>query len=228
MIDLAGNNRDWWPEFHGGTVAILASGPSMTRAQCDLVRETQWTAVAINETWRLAPWAHILYGCDWQWWAERAPARAEFDGLRVTGTVPKSNNRPHLPKAMEWQAALLNFIPVRSGSAVPLWKGPHVGAGSNSAFQVANWVARCGAKRIVLLGVDCHSPNSHWHAAHGHPGAWAQKPNLMGSWMQAWKNAEPEFKKRGICVMNCSPGSALTVFPRASIEWMTENSDACE
>jgi hypothetical protein len=218
MIDYTGKDKSWWPDMKGHTVAILASGPSMTRAQCDLVRGTSWTAVAINETWRLAPWAAVLYGCDWEWWAAKAPPSDEFDGLRVIGTVPKVRNKPQFPADMEKQAAQLRYLPVVAGQSHPLWQGPAVGAGSNSAFQVANWVARCGAVRLVLLGVDCHSPNVHWHGGHSHPMAQNQKPTLMNTWLTAWRNAAPQFTERGISVINCSPGSALDCFPRAKLE----------
>ena len=218
MIDFTGKDQSWWPDMKGRTVAILASGPSMTRAQCDLVRGTDWTAVAINETWRLASWAAVLYGCDWAWWAAKAPTIGEFDGLRVIGTVPTVRNKAQFPPEMEGQAAQLNYLRVVAGQSQPLWKGPAVGAGSNSAFQVANWAARCGATRLVLLGVDCHSPNVHWHGGHTHPMAQNQKPNLMTTWLAAWRNAAPQFTERGISVINCAPGSALDCFPRAKLE----------
>jgi hypothetical protein len=217
MIDLTGKDQSWWPDLTGKTVAILASGPSMTRAQCDLVRGTDWFSIAINETWRLAPWAAVLYGCDWQWWQHKAPSTHEFGGKRVVGTVANIKNKKQLPPEMEWQEALLNYLPVVAGQSQPLWRGPAVGAGSNSAFQVANWVARCGAKQIVLLGVDCHSPNEHWHGGHDHRMAQHQKPHLMKAWLMAWQNAAPQFTERGISVINCAPGSALGVFPRGDL-----------
>jgi hypothetical protein len=217
MIDFTGKNQDWWPDMKGRTVAILASGPSMARAQCDLVRGTDWTAVAINETWRLAPWAAVLYGCDWQWWAAKAPQPNDFDGLRVVGTVAQIRGKSQLTPKMAWQEPFLHYLPVKAGAHTPLWTGTAVGAGSNSAFQVANWVARCGVKRIILLGVDCHSPNAHWHGGHDHPKAQHQKPQLMNTWLRAWKNAAPEFVERGIEVINCSPASALKEFRRANL-----------
>ena len=217
MIDFTGKDQNWWPDLKGRTVAILAGGPSMTRAQCDLVRGTNWVAITINETWQLAAWAAILYGCDWQWWQSKAPPVSDFDGLRVVGTVTQIRGKAQYPPEMAWQEPILNYIPVKAGMHTPLWTGPAVGAGSNSAFQVANWVARCGVARLVLLGVDCHSPNVHWHNGHTHPEATNQKPSLMESWIRAWKNAAPEYKDRGIEIINCSPGSALKWFPRADL-----------
>jgi hypothetical protein len=40
----------------------------------------------------------------------------------------------------------------------------------------------------------------------------------MKAWLAAWRNAAPQFAERDISVVNCSPGSALDCFPRASLE----------
>ena len=217
MIDFTGNDQSWWPNLNGQTVAILASGPSMTQAQCDMVRKTDWTAIAINETWRLAPWAATLYGCDWLWWQDKAPKTDEFTGLRVVGTVSNVRGKPLYPPEMKWQEPHLRYLPVKAGMMSPLWTGPAVGGGSNGAFQAANWVARCGAKRIILLGVDCHSPNAHHHPPHTHRGVIEQKPQLMKAWLMAWTRSAPEFAERDIEIINCSPGSALKAYPRANL-----------
>lgn len=217
VIDFTGKDQSWWPSFKGKTVVIIGGGPSRTRAQCDLVRGTDWIAIAINESWRDAPWAAILYGCDWEWWQDKAPAIEEFDGLRVVGTVANIRNQAQYPPEMAWQEPHLHYLPVKAGLTTPLWRGPAVGAGSNSAFQVANWVGRCNGKNIVLLGVDCHSPGKHCHPPHTHRGATQQKPKLMKTWLMAWVNSAPEFRERGIEITNCSPGSALKEYPCADL-----------
>jgi hypothetical protein len=39
--------------------------------------------IAINNSWRLAPWADALYGCDYTWWhANRGVP--EFAGLKIS------------------------------------------------------------------------------------------------------------------------------------------------
>ena len=218
MIDLTGRDQSWWPDFKGQTVAILASGTSLTTKQCDTALDAGWACIAINETWRRAQRAEILYACDWQWWKERAPRPDEWSGLRITGTVAKNSNRPTLPGGMEWQAENLNYMPVRAGFGRLLWGGLELGAGQSSSFQAANLAVRCGARRLVLLGVDCHSENEHWHGKHTHPEASDQKPSLMKTWLKAWGFAAEDFKERGIECINCSPGSAVKCFPRMTVD----------
>ncbi len=219
MIDLSGKNQKWWPDLSGKTVAILASGPSMTKEQCEVVRDRGWYAIAINETWRLALWADMLYGCDWQWWRTCRPLQADFKGLRVLGSLPNTTKkRAHLPSEMKWQEPLLHYVPVRAGYSKMLLGGREIGAGSNSAFQAANIAVRCNVSRLVLLGVDCHSPNKHWHGNHSHPEAPHQKKTLMKTWMKAWELSVDQLAERKVEVVNCSLGSALKVFPIRKVE----------
>lgn len=219
MIDLAGKDQSWWPDLSNETVAILASGPSITREQCEVVRSRGWYAIAINETWRLAPWAKMLYGCDWEWWKHREPEPEKYRGVRVVGNMPvASKNQPYLPPEMKHQADRLHHAPVRAGINKLLWYGDLLGAGSNSAFQAVNLAVRCGAKRLVLLGVDCHSPNKHWHENHTFTGAAIQKERVMTTWLRAWQLARDDFNKRGIKCFNCSPKSAVDAFKKVSVE----------
>ncbi len=225
MIDLTGKDQSWWPKLKGQTVAILASGPSQSQEQCDAAIGAGWTCIAINETWRIARRAAILYGCDWQWWRARAPSAEEWKGQRITGTVPMRKHGPAFHKDMQWQCELLNYIPVMAGYSRIRWDGPTLGAGSNSAFQAVNLAVRCGAKRIILTGVDCRSPNAHWHEPHSHPMANVQRDSTIAAWIRAWKFAAVDFKERGIKCIDCSPKSALTCFQKMSIEEAVKNYD---
>jgi len=99
-----------------------------------------------------------------------------------------------------------------------IWEGHKIGAGSNSAFQAANLAVRWGASRIILLGVDCHSPGKHWHSNHTFVETSHQKQTLMHSWMRSWTNASKDLAQRGVEVVNCSPGTALDAFPKMTIE----------
>ena len=53
-----------WP---GATVACLGCGPSLNADQVVLLRGRA-RVIAINDAWRVAPWADVLYGCDGRWW----------------------------------------------------------------------------------------------------------------------------------------------------------------
>jgi hypothetical protein len=70
-------------EWAGKTVAILASGPSMSQAAADRVRADGIPAIVVNSTFRLAPWADLLYGADAKWW-QHTPRARQFAGTKVS------------------------------------------------------------------------------------------------------------------------------------------------
>jgi hypothetical protein len=218
MIDLAGKAQDWWPNLKGRTAVILASGPSQTREACELALGSGAYVVAINETWRLALRADALYACDWQWWKSKAPQAGDFRGLRVIATVLNRNGRPYLPGDMKWQLDHLHYFPTRAGAMVPLFAGRETGAGSSSAFQAANALARWGCDRIILTGVDCKDPPQHWHGNHAFPEYTRQKQTLADTWIEAWRQAAPIYAQRGVRIITCSPGTRLGVFPQMDLQ----------
>lgn len=75
---------------------------------------------------------------------------------------------------------------------------------------------------MILLGVDCHSPNRHWHGNHCFPEASHQKSTLMERWRIAWRNMAGDLKERGVECVNCSPDTACDAFPQAPVETMAE------
>ena len=50
---------------------MIAAGPSLMLPDVDYVRGRVTATIAVNESWRMAPWADVLYGCDadkfWRW-----------------------------------------------------------------------------------------------------------------------------------------------------------------
>ena len=72
--------------WKGQTLAILGGGPSLTAEQVELVRRSGWRCIAINDTYRLAPWADVHYFCDLRFWGwhHEAPEFKAFEGIWVT------------------------------------------------------------------------------------------------------------------------------------------------
>src|SRR5580765_1895454 len=71
------------PVWAGEPCAILASGPSMSQQVADAVRRLR--TVVVNNTFRLAPWADILYAADSRWWhAAVNKDLVTFQGKRVS------------------------------------------------------------------------------------------------------------------------------------------------
>lgn len=70
--------------WDGRTVALLASGPSLSSHDVDLVRAANIPTIAIGDAFRLAHWADMLYHTDAMWWRHHAETALKFRGLKVT------------------------------------------------------------------------------------------------------------------------------------------------
>lgn len=176
-------------EWDGMTVVCLASGPSLTESDVELVRRWREAAedrrvIVTNNTFMLAPWADVLYAMDRAWWTTMQP---EFAGERLTAV----DNAPHARR-----------------STSP--KGGNSGSG---AILLA---AHRGAARVILLGYDCQTgPGGirHWHGEHKKPlGNAVSLPKFHGQFLADSR------KIRGVEVINCSRATALDMYPRASLE----------
>lgn len=187
-----------WPDWRGETVVIVASGPSAQHAPLGLAKGRA-KFVAINDSWRLCPWADLLYACDGAWWRAKK-GLPEFSGLKVTQEQRAADD-----------FGLLK-VKVAHGCDVMLFNEfGALGSGSNSGFQALNLVVQLGASRVLLVGYDMSlAAGIHWHGAHG---AGLNNPNeiLVRRWLKARWSVPA-------AVVNCSGDSALTAFPKVIFE----------
>jgi hypothetical protein len=181
--------------FDGGTVAVLASGPSMSQAVADTVRAAGVPAIVVNATFRLAPWAWLLYGADHHWWTHEANRDAlQFKGLKasVDDEVAPGVHR-------------LRNSGVHGYDADP----SRLRTGNNSGYQAVHIAAHTGAARILLCGFDLRDTrDSHWHGDH----PWGLRrtgPATFDRWVSNFETLIPALAERGCEVVNCTPGSAL-------------------
>lgn len=203
------------PEWKGETAAILASGPSLTREQCEAVRG-KCRVIAVNNQGidtdcdgvrvpAMAPWADILYAADAKWWRHYHDRALKFAGRKVTV-------RATLPWPEVY--SLTQSIDRPSYDARP----GYIVSGGNSGYQALHLVVQLGATRVLLLGFDMKEGRNgrrHWFG--NHPG----KLNSRSSYT-TWRSAFEKFSRvldhMGIQVINCTPDSALKCFRRVPLE----------
>lgn len=179
----------------GRTVAILASGPSMSAEVAQQVRDSSAFAIAINTTYKLAPWADMLYAADVDWWKEhgKAPKLAEFSGLKVS-----------------CQSVTPGVLVLRNTGITGFDDDPGaVRTGSNSAYQALHIAAQAGASKVILCGCDMHG--GHWHGPHPEP-LKNTSAETYAKFLRRFATIAEPLKKRGVDVVNCTPGSALECF----------------
>lgn len=185
--------------FAGRTVCVMASGESLTHEDADAVRAAGIPCVAINNTFRRAPWSWALYAADTAWWKHEDNLDAHgFDGLKIS--VEKINGVHQLQNS-----GTTGFDPNPSS----------LRTGGNGGYQGVHLMAHTGASRILLLGFDMRG-TSHWHGMHPAP-LRNTDPEHYPAWIERFKALDAALKARGIEVINCTPGSALNVFPMASL-----------
>jgi len=223
MIDLFEKGRakfDWWPDWRGECVAIVAGGPSADKVGVDKLRD-RMHVVVINESYRLCPWAEILYSCDGAWWNLNQVKVAKFAGLKIAWDV-----HPGLPQL---KIKKIDIAQVRNKANELVYvydlllDDPGlVGSGGNSGFQVVNLAAQFGATGIALVGFDMTDVGGvHWHGPHSYSLRNPDKTRFA-DWIKWMNLAAPKLKAAGIDVVNCSKLSALSCFPKVELEQMLE------
>jgi len=196
----------WWQDWRGECVAIIGSGPSAKQQDIAQLRD-RIHVIAVNESYRLAPWADVLYACELAWWTLHK-GLDEYQGLKVAFDATACNTYPALKRV---------YIENKSGNEMLFDRPGYLGAGGNSGFQAANLAAQFGATGIMLIGIDCNLENgAHWHGRHpyhmNNPA-----PTNVARWCAAWDGVAGKLRAMGIDVVNCSPSSALKNYSKMSI-----------
>lgn len=194
--------------WEGATVAILASGPSMSQAVADAA--ASFPRIAINNTVDLAPYAEMVYGCDAKAWLAY-PQMLDGPGSKVTID-------PAVPQRV------VNLLQNGGTSG---YDDDHssLRTGHNSGFQALQLAIKAGAQRVLLLGFDMHG--AHWfgdHPAHLQD----RDDHLFARFIGEFEKVAPAYARMGVDVVNCTPGSALTCFRNSTLENEMAKKDSAE
>ncbi len=182
-----------WP---GGTILCVASGPSLTQEDVDYCRGKVDATIVINTSYRMAPWADVLYAADEHWWGWHKGV-PDFTGLKFSCSSG----------AAKWGVSILK----NTGSDGLEVSPDGVRTGRNSGFQATNIAVHLGASKIIWLGYDMQNGpkgESHWHG--DHPDA-RQSP--FSIFIEKFNSLRDPLKELGIEVWNCSRRTALKAFP---------------
>lgn len=193
---------------NGGTVLVIGSGPSLTQADVTRAREHVDAVIAVNDAYKFAPDADVLYAADSKWWGWHK-------GAVSTHTVG-SVKYPAFTGALRYALSQTSWYP----DVQVLKRGPQMGLtldqtrvalGLNGVYQSINVAVHLGATRIVLLGVDMRGGHFFGH----HPDNSAP-PFAMC--LQRFETLVEPLQKAGVAVINCTPTTALKTFQRLSID----------
>ena len=120
---------------------VIASGPSLTHDDVELIRQSDCRVIAVNSSHKIAPWADHVFAADCEWWTHN---HGEISKGPALWTSSKS--------------AYQRFPGVKLFD----YRG-----GGNSGLQAIRLAMTLGASEIILLGFDCSVKNgAHWHGDH--------------------------------------------------------------
>ena len=202
--------KRWTPGriWEGETAVVIGSGPSLTKQDREHTKGRA-RVIALNREWRWTPWADILYVCDGKYFflqdADGHDALTHFNGHVVTQDYRAVAERPRL-----------KWVEVSGREGLSTTPG-FVRSGRTSAHQAINLACQLGVVRVLLLGIDLKfAPDGRQHH-YPEPkmGLKSEALEIMARYFPSLVEPLNEF---GVEVVNCSPSSALDLFPKARIQ----------
>lgn len=191
------------------TVLCAATGPSFHVEHAELIEATRASAggrlrvLAINDAYRLLPFADALYACDAKWWAVHEPATREFRGERWTQSFAAA------------EAYGLRLVHAEKGEGLAR-RAEAIYASSSSGYQALGLAHLWGARRIILVGYDYQRTGGLGHFFGEHP-----KPLTQGN-LSTLARPFPALAQKlaaaGVAVVNCTGETALRCFARARLD----------
>ena len=182
---------------------IIAGGPSLTQEDVDRCAGSDRRIYCVNDAYRMAPWAEVLYACDGEWWEKHGGVPA-FDGERWTASLEASRKYG------------LRYISGDHDAVFSAQQG-YIAYGGNSGFQALNLAYLQGMRDIVLLGFDMGvgaDGKTHWFGDHPRE---IRRPSNYSDWVRRFNLASPVIQSLGCKVVNCSRRTALECFPRMDL-----------
>lgn len=160
--------------------------------------------IAINDTYRAAPWADVLYACDGPWW-DRAHGARDFAGQRWT---------QDRSAAERWG---LNWVEGRYRPG--LSDTPKmIHYGGNSGYQAINLAYHfAGGPLAILIAYDMQkAPDGRRHHHDTEP---AKSFPDFRAWVANFATMRPDLDRLGLDVVNCSRVTAIpeSTFRRADL-----------
>jgi hypothetical protein len=210
----APENKGWGRE---GCI-VAAPGPSLTSDVIHRVRMARWigkwNVLAVQDAYRVMPWADAMYGCNPSWWRLHKHCEG-FRGEKWSSHEGDQNGLNYkIDASRDYDVRLVHGRDGRGFSTEP----GVIHYGGNSGFQSINLALQFGARRIVLVGFDMRCPDGRSHYFGDHPAPLHQNKDAD------YRNYLPRFEYAaaqlpdGVTIVNATPGSALRCFPMMDLE----------
>ncbi len=196
--------KDRWEDEVG---IVAGSGPSLTAEVVEQVAQARdligARVIAVNDAYRLLPFADALYACDWEWWRTHDFVPG-FRGAKFTCTS-------HDPTLIDDKSQLgagrygITLVEARNGKGFGV-DCIHYGSQGSSGFQATNLALLFGCLRVVLVGFDMRHVDGRSHYFGDHP------PGLRTCPDRGYRDLANSFPPDSR-IRNATPGSAIKAYP---------------
>lgn len=201
-------------------MVVAATGPSLTADVAAKVRKARWPSekcrvVAVNDAYRLLPYADVLYACDEKWWTLHIEdVRKMFHGERwTTHEENLGGNGQHVNDKRALVDYGLNFVRGRDGDVFSADPGT-IHYGSNTGFQAVGLAILKGATRVILVGFDMRKVDGRGHFFGDHPAGLHNRSDYR-DFIVPFQCAA---KSCPVPIVNATRGSALDCFPMVDLD----------
>lgn len=196
------------PIWAGRTVVVAAGGPSFDAPAARLIgiarARSKVKVVAVNDAVYPCWFADIAWASDPPWWRHHVNLPG-FEGRRL-GLRYQDGSQWRQPAGIDHlEASGIDGFDDRPG---------YVRHGGNGGYAATHLAAQLGAIRIVLVGFDMSG--EHWFGRHPEG---LHRPSVdKTKWVTRFNGLAETLKARGVAVTNTSQASALSCFPKASLD----------
>lgn len=190
--------------WSGQSAFVVGSGPSLTKGDCNKLKGKR--IIAVNCSFRLLPFADVLYSGDDRWWDAYEHEWKEFEGEGWTSSLLATRTHKINHILLDSKKPLSNI---------------GVSPGGCSGYHAINLAYLFKANPVYLLGFDCkpNGESNHWHQEHNNLYPFLSNPNagLYKIWNKNIPAMHKALKGKGVDLINCSRDTALTI-PRMNLE----------
>ena len=162
--------------------------------------------MGVNDAYRICEFLEILYAADGRWIDHHANKLPGY--LREGGrcwTPDKKAAETH----RGW--SLINGKPRRGLSS----DRSVVYLGNHGGYQLINFAHLMGCSTLILIGYDGRNGGEHWFGQHPE-GPMRVKSNFT-AWLSLYDNIAKQAPALGLTIINATPGSAISAFPKMDL-----------
>ena len=185
------------PKIWSGDCFILGGGPSLQGM--DVGRLGGSNVIAVNNAYKLAPWAGAMFFGDRRWLQLYGGGLDTFKGFKIT-TAPEHLDTPdiHVLRRRDRPQGI---------STDPTW----ITWNRSSGACAINLAYLFGATRIILLGFDMHAHDGRRNFHDDYPTPRRNPP--YSAFLEPFPAMAKDCRRLGVQVLNATPDSSIKVWP---------------